>query len=60
MFFSFVVIGRSSSQSIEQDNTDYPGYHTTQDTVAYLSVVQSMGITRGMAGLLWDVAGGQQ
>jgi Zn-dependent M28 family amino/carboxypeptidase len=48
---------RPGSQSIEQDNTDYPGYHATTDTVAYLSVSQSIGITRGMAGLLYDVAG---
>ena len=46
------------AQSIEQDNTDYPGYHTTNDRYSYLSVGQSMDITRGMAGLLYDIAGG--
>lgn len=45
-------------QSIEQDNTDYPGYHSTNDRYSYLSVEQSMDITRGMTGLLYDVAGG--
>jgi len=46
-------------QSIEQDNTDYPGYHSTNDRYSYLSIEQSMDITRGMTGLLYDVAGGQ-
>ncbi len=45
--------------AIEQDNTDYPGYHRTTDQVNYLNVDQSVDIAKAIVGSVWDVAGGQ-
>jgi len=38
--------------AIEMDDTDYPGYHKTSDTVAYMNWGQAIDILKGMAGTL--------
>lgn len=41
--------------AIELDQTDYPGYHKTSDTVFYLNAPQAVGITRAQVGTLYDL-----
>lgn len=43
--------------AIEMDDTDYPGYHKTSDTVAYMNWGQAIDILKGMAGTLCRRAG---
>ena len=54
---SFQRAGDSAVLGIEQDDTDYPGYHRATDTVEYVSKLQSRDIIRGLAGALYDLAG---
>jgi len=52
----FIDNGIPCFLAIEQDDTSYPQYHRTGDTVAYVSIEQSIGILRGMTATLYDLA----
>jgi len=52
----FINSGIPCFLAIEQDDTNYPGYHRTTDEINYLSVEQSMGILKGMTGTLYDIS----
>ncbi|KJE91757.1 hypothetical protein CAOG_08638 [Capsaspora owczarzaki ATCC 30864] len=43
--------------AIEQDDTDYPSYHRTTDTVSNVNEAQSIAILRGLTGTLISAAG---
>jgi hypothetical protein len=56
---SFQRAGIPAILYIERDDTNYPCYHRTCDTMQYVNLGQSIDITVGVAGALWDEAGGR-
>lgn len=52
----FIDSGIPCFLAIEQDDTNYPGYHKTTDKVSYLNVNQSVEITKAIVGTLFDLA----
>lgn len=54
----FQKAGYAAFLAIEMDDTDYPAYHRTNDVSTYANEKQAMGILKGLAGTLYDVAQG--
>ena len=54
---SFQRAGIPAILAIERDDTNYPHYHRSSDTVAHVNKEQSAAIIRGLAASLVDLAG---
>jgi len=54
----FQRAGYAAILCIERDDTNYPHYHRSTDTTDYANEDQAVGILKGIAGALYDEAGG--
>lgn len=52
----FQKAGYPAFLAIEQDDTNYPDYHRTTDTVKNVNRGQSVDILKGLAGTIYDLA----
>lgn len=54
----FQKAGYAAILAIEMDDVDYPAYHRTNDVSTYANEAQALGILKGLAGTLYDMAQG--